>query len=324
VEYEQGGEMKSAKGNVVLATGGYGADFGADSLLAQVNGKVSVDGTFPDMMKLSTTNGDHCTGDGIKMALGVGAETVDMNWVQVHPTGLVHPDEPTAKVKFLAAEALRGCGALILDKNGKRIANELGRRDYVSCRMWKSQGPFRLVLNSKASAEIAWHVKHYKSRKVMKAFKSGADLAKEMGLAPDALDATFKEYNELAEKMAKRKDPNEGPYKAYGGGMSYDPWGKKFFHNYPFEIADQFNVAIIEPCIHYCMGGVKVDKNAQVHGKSGPIDGLFGAGEVNGGIHGENRLGGSSLLDCVAYGRVAGRSASKKALMDASGLAAKL
>merc|ERR1719214_507236 len=140
VEYEQGGQKKQVKGIVILATGGYGADFGSDSILAKVNGKVSVDGQFPDMLKLSTTNGDHCTGDGIKMAEAIGAECVDLNWVQVHPTGLVHPDEPDAKVKFLAAEALRGCGALILDKHGNRIANELGRRDYVTGMMWKNQG----------------------------------------------------------------------------------------------------------------------------------------------------------------------------------------
>merc|ERR1719487_2994631 len=278
VEYEQGGQKKQVKGTVILATGGYGSDFGPDSILAQVNGKVSVDGQFPDMLKLSTTNGDHCTGDGIKMAQAIGAESVDLNWVQVHPTGLVHPDEPNAKVKFLAAEALRGCGAIILDKHGKRISNELGRRDYVSGRMWKNEGPFRLVLNSKASNEIAY-------------------------------------------KMEKRKDENEGPYKAYGGGQTYDPWGKKFFHNYPIEVADTFHVAIIEPCIHYCMGGLKVNEHAEVLSKDGAIPGLFGAGEVNGGIHGQNRLGGSSLLDCVAYGRVAGRSASKLMFSRACGVA---
>ena len=72
----------------------------------------------------------------------------------MHPTGLVHPDEPDAKVKFLAAEALRGCGAMIVDKHGKRIANELGRRDYVTGRMWKTDAPHRLILNGKATKEI--------------------------------------------------------------------------------------------------------------------------------------------------------------------------
>ena len=86
---------------VIIATGGFAADFATDSILAKVR---------PDLMALPTTNGEHCTGDGIKMALAIGAGTVDMESVQVHPTGLVHPDEPDAKVKFLAAEALRVSG----------------------------------------------------------------------------------------------------------------------------------------------------------------------------------------------------------------------
>merc|ERR1719231_865512 len=110
-------------GNVVLATGGFGCDFGPDSLLAKHR---------KDLLPLPTTNGDHCTGDGIKMAMQVGGATVDLEWVQVHPTGLVHPDEPDAKVKFLAAEALRGVGGLLLDMNGNRFCNEHGRRDYVT------------------------------------------------------------------------------------------------------------------------------------------------------------------------------------------------
>merc|ERR1719265_2758094 len=81
----------------------------------------------PDLLHLPTTNGEHCTGDGIKMSEAIGAKTIDLEWVQVHPTGLVKPDEPDAKVKFLAAEALRGVGGLVLDANGKRFANELGR-----------------------------------------------------------------------------------------------------------------------------------------------------------------------------------------------------
>merc|ERR1712078_647916 len=186
VEYEQGGATKQVKGVVILATGGYGSDFGPDSILAKVNGKVSVDGQFPDMLKLSTTNGDHCTGDGIKMAEAIGAECVDLNWVQVHPTGLVHPDEPDAKVKFLAAEALRGVGGLLLDMDGNRFCNELGRRDYVTGMMWKNKGftqgnctGFFLCLNGKASEEITWHCKHYKGRGLMKSFKDMREMAKE-------------------------------------------------------------------------------------------------------------------------------------------------
>lgn len=85
-------------------------------------------------MHLPTTNGDHCTGDGQKMVLDIGGNGIDLEKVQVHPTGLVDPKEPDAKVKFLAAEALRGVGGLLLDAEGNRFADELGHRDYVTVR----------------------------------------------------------------------------------------------------------------------------------------------------------------------------------------------
>ena len=80
---------------------------------------------------------------------------------QVHPTGLVEPNDPDAKIKFLAAEALRGVGGLIFNGDGERFCNELGRRDYVTGEMWKSKPPFRLALNKAASTEMIWHCKHY-------------------------------------------------------------------------------------------------------------------------------------------------------------------
>merc|ERR1712232_810947 len=115
----------------------------------------------------------------------VGAETIDLEWVQVHPTGLVKPDDPDAKVKFLAAEALRGVGGLIFDANGKRFANEVGRRDYVTGEMWKNKPPFRLTLNNAAATEMIWHAKHYTGRGVMKYYESGVALAQDIGIYED-------------------------------------------------------------------------------------------------------------------------------------------
>merc|ERR1712190_408717 len=103
------GKKFQEHGPVVIATGGFGADFTADSLLSKHR---------PDLSHLPTTNGDHCTGDGLKMTMAVGGECVDLEWIQVHPTGLVHPEDPDAKVKFLAAEALRGVGGVLLDMEG--------------------------------------------------------------------------------------------------------------------------------------------------------------------------------------------------------------
>merc|ERR1712224_739819 len=161
--YEKGGVETKEYGPVILTSGGFGADFGNDSLLAKYR---------PDLLHLPTTNGEHCTGDAIKMGNAVGATSVDLEWVQVHPTGLVKPDDPDAKLKFLAAEALRGVGGIVLDSQGKRFANELGRRDYVTGEMWKNKPPFRLCLNKAASDEIMWHCKHYTGRGVMKFYRT--------------------------------------------------------------------------------------------------------------------------------------------------------
>merc|ERR1712224_823252 len=290
-------------------SGGFGAGFGNDSLLAKYR---------PDLLHLPTTNGEHCTGDAIKMGNAVNANSVDLEWVQVHPTGLVKPDDPDAKIKFLAAEALRGVGGLVLDMNGKRFANELGRRDYVTGEMWKNKPPFRLCLNKAASDEIIWHCKHYTGRGVMKAYESGEALAKDMGVDLQVLIDTHDQHYNAAKKT--EKDPDGGSYPAYPSGKSWDAAsgptgsGKKFYHNIipGSEVKTQpFYVAIITPVIHYCMGGLEVTKDAEVIGKSGVIPGLYAAGEIAGGIHGNNRLGGNSLLDCVVYGRVAGKAACR-------------
>jgi len=308
-EYRKAGSVTKEFGPVIFCSGGFGADFGQDSLLAKYR---------PDLLHLPTTNGEHCTGDAIKMGESIGAITVDLEWVQVHPTGLVKPDDPDAKVKFLAAEALRGVGGLVFDKNGKRFANELGRRDYVTGEMWKNKPPFRLCLNNAAATEILWHAKHYTGRGVMKYYASGADLAKDMGIDVQVLVDTHQQHFEAAKKT--EKDPDGGQWPAYPSGKSWDPAsgptgsGKKFYHNIlegSKVAAEPFYVAIITPVIHYCMGGLECTVDAECISKTGVIPGLFVAGEAAGGIHGNNRLGGNSLLDCVVYGRVAGKAAAK-------------
>merc|ERR1712113_1347477 len=126
--------------------------------------------------------------------------------------------------------------------------------------------------------------------------------------------------------MGTEKDPDGGSRPAYPSGKSWDEAsgktgsGKKFYHNIIQGSAvktEPFYVAIITPVIHYCMGGLEIDvDSAVVNGDGQAIPGLYAAGEVAGGVHGNNRLGGNSLLDGVVFGRVAGKACAKYMLGD--------
>merc|ERR1711866_5714 len=143
-------------------------------------------------------------------------------------------------------------------------------------------------------------------------------LAEDMGVPLQTLvDETEKHY-QAAKKT--EKDPDGGSWPAYPSGKSWDEpsgktgSGKKFYHNIipgSAVATEPFYVAIITPVIHYCMGGLEVTADAEVISSKGVIPGLYAAGEIAGGVHGNNRLGGNSLLDCVVFGRVAGKAACK-------------
>lgn len=170
----------------------------------------------------------------------------------------------------------------------------------------------------------------------MKKFESGKDLAAEMGCSLTTLENAHRIHAEAAAKQ--EKDPEGGPYPAYPSGKTWDEpsgktgSGKKFFHNVlaPEKVAtEQFYVAIVTPVIHYCMGGLYINKESECVRREDQgqlpdewkertdgrnvVPGLYCAGEAAGGVHGNNRLGGSSLLDCVVFGRVAARSCMKYA-----------
>lgn len=292
-------EKSTLMGPVIMATGGYAADFTKNSLLRKFR---------PDIIDLPSTNGNHATGDGQKIImknLGVG---IDMDKVQVHPTGLIdYEDTDVVEGKkqprflFLGAEALRGEGGIILNSKGERFCDELGTRDYVSGEMLKQiqqgNGPLRLVLSLESDERLAFHIKHYKQRKLMRTI-SGDELAKETGVPLSKLQATLQEYNEAA------------------AGKCDDKFHKKYFPTTPFamEAHNQYHVAFITRVLHFTMGGVKINDKGQVLFSDGkdekPFSGLYAAGEVAGGVHGHNRLGGSSLLACVVYGRLAADQAT--------------
>ena len=120
-----------------------------------------------------------------------------------------------------------------------------------------------------------------------------------MGILESVLESTFTKYNT-------------------GAASKKDEFGKRFFPAVPLSSSDTFHVAMVTPVIHYCMGGIETNAHAEVLGERSVISGLYAAGEVVGGVHGNNRLGGSSLCGCVVFGRSAGRSAAAYVLASAS------
>lgn len=285
-------------GPVILATGGYAADFTKNSLLRKYR---------PDIIDLPSTNGNHATGDGQKIVMKHKGIGIDMEKVQVHPTGLIDFNDldviegrSQPRYLFLGAEALRGEGGIILNRNGERFCDELGTRDYVSAEMEaqirEGKGPLRLVLNDQSDNALSFHIKHYKQRSLMRSI-SGKELAAELGVSIEQLLETLEVYNRAAR------------------GELEDPFGKKFFPATPFTMSNDavYHVSFVTRVLHFTMGGIKINDKTEViyNGDSEiPFDGLYAAGEIAGGVHGHNRLGGSSLLACVVYGRLAANRAS--------------
>merc|ERR1712025_418377 len=151
-----------------------------------------------------------------------------------------------------------------------------------------------------------------------KFYETGAKLAEDMGVKLSVLEEETEKHYQASLKM--EKDPDGGSWPAYPYGKSWDEAsgktgsGKKFYHNVipgSAVATEPFYVAIITPVIHYCMGGLEITADSEVVGPKGKIPGLYAAGEIAGGVHGNNRLGGNSLLDCVVFGRVAAKAAVK-------------
>jgi len=298
-EHTVTGEVhKLTVGSVVLTTGGYAAD--RAGFLSQY---------VPHFAKLCTTNGPFALGEGVRLAQAVGAGVVDMDQVQVHPTSFVHPDRPTSQKNFLAPEALRGSGGILLDNEGHRFVDELSTRDVVSAKIFEhckplklengKEGPTvaRLLLNEEAvGLFIAEAFAFYTKMGLIQEFGSVEELAVSMQIPTATLLDTFGKYEAAA-------------------SQGVCEFGKTTFpaHFHP-RVDQKLYSMMITPALHYTMGGILIDTNARVLTSSKDvIPGLFAAGEVTGGVHGANRLGGNSLLECVVFGRTAGRAAVARA-----------
>ncbi|CEF69545.1 FAD binding domain and Flavocytochrome c family and Succinate dehydrogenase/fumarate reductase flavoprotein, catalytic domain-containing protein [Strongyloides ratti] len=278
---------------VILTTGGFSADKSEDDSLLKEYGK------HPLLEHLPTTNGDFATGSGVKIARAMGAQLVGMENIQIHPTSFVDPSNRDAGTKFLAAEALRGKGAILVNYKGERFANELGRRDYLSEQIFKhcndkkyERIAFMIINNEGAEGfgQQAFNF-YWKVKKFFEKVENIKELAKFIGCDEEVLKKTFESYN-------KNVDGKK------------DEFGKIVFPT-KFNLSENLYVAMITPAIHYTMGGLKIDTEGKVYSDvtKETIKGLYAAGEVTGGVHGNNRLAGNSLLECVVFGRAAGISA---------------
>ena len=284
--------------NVILATGGFASDRSHGSYLHQYR---------PELMKMPATAGEFSTGDGIRLALELGAGVVDMEKVQIHPTGWVDPSDPQNPTKILAAELMRGVGGILINSDGQRFCNELGTRSYVADKMLQHNAHYKetgqwdassespilyLVLSSSAAADGKKHVDLYTHKGLLTKLHGLDALAEWMQVDRNILRITMEQYITDA-KFAK------------------DQWGKTEFRGVPSEDLDGevFYAGKVTPVLHYCMGGLTIDSEGnvlrQLNGK--PIPGLHAAGEVSGGVHGVNRLGGNSLLECTVFGTIVGQ-----------------
>ncbi|KAJ2312728.1 hypothetical protein IWW52_004773 [Coemansia sp. RSA 2704] len=249
------------------------------------------------------------------MATALGAELVDMDQVQVHPTGFVKADDPDGLTKFLAAEALRGEGGILLDASGKRFVNELDTRDRVADAVFhhcaarntraqhgstgREEGPRAaafLVLSQTAADRFGYGALGFYERMGLISRAAGlTELATALRVDKSVLRQTLETYD-------RARDSGEP-----------DELGKSVFPA-AMAAADVYFWGVITPVLHYCMGGLRFDSATHVLRSSGTaIRGLLAAGEVTGGLHGANRLGGNSLLECVVFGREAGRRAAELA-----------
>jgi flavocytochrome c len=258
---------------------------------------------------LPTTNGAFATGDGIKLVLraDVGAELVDMDQVQIHPTCFVDTKDAHAQTLFLAAEALRGSGGLLLNPRGERFCNELDTRDTVTAKIFEqcksadgAQCVAYMVLNDAASQEFGEQLLgFYRSKGFVQTFASIAELAANYSpkMPLESLKQTIEKYN------------------AASRGEIKDEFGKTMFPH-TFELDKPVHIMKVTPGVHYTMGGLRFSADGEVLRKNAdgtsfePIEGLLAAGEVTGGLHGKNRLAGNSLLECVVFGRRAARKAA--------------
>ena len=257
---------------VVLATGGFGANL---DMVVKYK---------PELKGFMTTNAPGIQGQGIEMAEAIGAATVDMDQIQIHPT-------VEANTAALITEGLRGDGAILINAEGKRFIDEVGTRDVVSAAEIAQTGSYSWLVVDQAMVDNSSVIQGYIKKGYTVTGATYEELAKAMGVDGAALAETMNNWNGYVEA---KNDPD---------------FGRTSFAN-PLNTAPYYAIKVTAG-VHHTMGGLKINPNTEVLNENGEvIPGLFAAGEVTGGVHGANRLGGNAVADFTVFGRIAGAAAS--------------
>ena len=257
---------------VILTTGGFGANL--DMVVSYK----------PELAGFMTTNAAGIQGQGIKMAEALGAATVDMNQIQIHPT-------VEANTAALITEGLRGDGAILVNAEGKRFFDEVSTRDKVSAAEIAQPGSYSYLIVDQAMADASNVIQGYIKKGFTTQGETYEELAKALGMDEAAFAETMNTWNGYVEA---KNDPE---------------FGRTSFAN-PLNTAPYYAIKVTAG-VHHTMGGLKINPAAEVLTEDGSaIAGLFAAGEVTGGVHGANRLGGNAVADFVVFGRIAAQSAA--------------
>ena len=257
---------------VVLTTGGFGANL---DMVVKYK---------PELKGFMTTNAAGIQGQGIEMAQAIGAATVDMDQIQIHPT-------VEANTAALITEGLRGDGAVLINAEGKRFIDEVGTRDVVSAAEIAQTGSYSWLVVDQAMVDASSVIQGYIKKGYTVTGETYEELGKAMGVDEAAFAETMEKWNGYVEA---KNDPD---------------FGRTSFAN-PLNTAPYYAVKVTAG-VHHTMGGLKINANTEVLNEKGEvIPGLFAAGEVTGGVHGANRLGGNAVADFTVFGRIAGAAAS--------------
>ncbi|MBF1083810.1 MAG: flavocytochrome c [Solobacterium sp.] len=264
--------------SVVIATGGFGAN-------AEMVEKYK-----PELKGFATTNAEGAQGQGIDMATAVGAATVDMDQIQIHPT--VHIEEDGNA--HLITEGLRGDGAILVNAEGKRFYDEVSTRDKVSAAIIEQTDKSAWLIVDQAMVDKSAVIAGYIKSGYTVTGATYEELAKAMGVDEATFTSTMNTWNQAVEAKSDAE------------------FGRTSFAN-PLTTAPYYAIKIT-PAVHHTMGGIVINPKAEVLNEKGEaISGLYAAGEVTGGVHGANRLGGNAVADFVVFGRISGQSAADNA-----------